>query len=289
MEREFAIVCDSAADLPKEYFIENNVEYVPLGFTMNSVNYLGEDGKSISAEEFYAALRGGAMPTTYQVTSEQAKTHIEKYLKKGLDVLVLTFSSALSGTAGSFFVAARELKEKYPERKVLVVDSLCASLGEGLLLDYVVKRADKGCSIDEAYEYAETLKGRICHNFTVDNLFHLKRGGRVSSMTAVIGSILKIKPIMQVSNDGKLIVVGKELGRRKSLSQIFENMQKKIDEKDDGPIIVGHADSKADAEKTKGWICEKYPNREVWIEQIGAVIGSHSGAGTIALFFKGTR
>lgn len=289
MKREFAIVCDSAADLPKAYFTKNGVEYVPLGFTMNNVNYFGEDGENISTDEFYRTLRAGAMPTTYQVTSEQAKTHIEKYLKKGLDVLVLTFSSALSGTAGSFFVAARELQEKYPDRKVFVVDSLCASLGEGLFLDYVVKKADTGCSIDETYEYAEKLKGKICHNFTVDNLFHLKRGGRVSSMTAIIGSILKIKPVMQVSNEGKLIVIGKELGRRKSLAQIFENMIKKIDEKDGGPIIIGHADSKEDAEKIKGWIQERYPNREVWIEQIGAVIGSHSGAGTIALFFKGTR
>ena len=138
------------------------------------------------------------MPTTYQVTAETAKPHIEKCLEKGKDVLILAFSSALSGTAGSFIVAARELSKKYPKRKACVVDTLCASMGEGLLLHYVIKKADGGASLEETVKYAENLKLKICHHFTVDNLFHLKRGGRVSTMTAIFGSVLKIKPLMQV-------------------------------------------------------------------------------------------
>ena len=138
-------------------------------------------------KDFYQSLRGGSMPTTYQVTAESAKPHIEKFLQKGEDVLVLTFSSGLSGTSASFFMAAKELSEVYPKRKILVVDTLCASMGEGLLLDYVVKKAYKGATIEETAAYAEQLKPHMCHYFTVDNLFHLKRGGRVSTATIRFG------------------------------------------------------------------------------------------------------
>ena len=159
-ERKFKIVSDSTCDMPKAYYAENDVECVPLGFTMNNVNYEGESGEKIEPKEFYEKLLNGAMPTTYQVTSEQAKEHILPYLKEGRDVWVLAFSSGLSGTAGSFSVAARQLSEEYPERKIIVVDSLCASMGEGLLLDYAVKKADEGAEIEAVAEYLEVLKQR---------------------------------------------------------------------------------------------------------------------------------
>ena len=215
-KRQFAIVTDSSCDMPACYYLEHGVEVVNLGFTMNNVNYEGETGEKISEKEFYKLLREGSMPTTYQVTAETAKPHVEKFLEQGKDVLVLAFSSALSGTAGSFTVAARELSKKYPKRKIRVVDTLCASMGEGLLLYYVLKKADEGASIEETVKYAEDLKLHICHHFTVDNLFHLKRGGRVSTATAIVGSVLKIKPIMHVNNEGKLIAIGKAMGRKKS-------------------------------------------------------------------------
>ena len=183
-KRLFEIVTDSSTDLPESYFLEHNVECVHLGFLMENVNYEGEDGKKITEKEFYAKLRSGSMPTTYQVTAEAAKPHFEKFLKEGKDVLVIAFSSGLSGTEGSYRIAAKELKEIYPDRKVVVVDSLCASMGEGLFVDYVVRKADSGASLEETAEYAEKLKLHMCHYFTVDNLFHLKRGGRVSTATA---------------------------------------------------------------------------------------------------------
>ena len=187
--RNFAIVTDSASDLPAEYFQEHDIACVDLGFNLDGVIYGGESGNKMDVKVFYDKLRQGAMPTTFQVTPEQARSAIEPLLKAGQDVLALAFSSGLSGTANSFVIAARDLTEEYPERHVEVVDSLCASMGEGLFVDYVVKKADEGVSLKEARDYAENLKQHICHFFTVDNLFHLKRGGRVSAATAVVGSI----------------------------------------------------------------------------------------------------
>ncbi len=286
-KRKFAIVTDSAADMPLDYYKAHGVEMVSLGFNMNNVNYEGEYGEHISEKDFYEKLRAGAMPTTYQVTAEIAKPHIEKFLQKGEDVLIITFSSALSGTSGSFTVAARELAEKYPKRQISVVDSLCASMGEGLLLHYVVKKADSGATLTETQAYAEELKLHICHHFTVDNLFHLKRGGRVSAATAILGSVLKIKPIMHVDDEGKLTAIGKVIGRKKSLSTLVENLFVSADMGEDDPIFISHGDCMEDVEYVKRLIWEKKTNVEIVVNYVGTVIGAHSGAGTVALFNKG--
>ncbi len=286
-ERSFAIVIDSAADMPEEYYRKYSVEVVKLGFTMNNVHYEGEGGERISEKDFYEALRKGGMPTTYQVTAERAKPYIEKYLEKGKDVLILTFSSALSGTAGSFQVAARELSKRYPKRKILVVDTLCASMGEGLLLRYVLQKADEGETIERTAKYAEELKLKICHQFTVDNLFHLKRGGRISTATAIFGSVLKIKPIMKVNDRGELVAVGKVMGRKKSLSALVERVTASADLGEDDPIFISHGDCAADVEYVKKLLLERFPNKEIFVHYVGAVIGSHSGAGTLAIFHKG--
>ena len=285
--RKFAIVTDSSCDMPKEYYKEHDVTVVNLGFTMNNVNYEGDGGEQISEKDFYAKLREGSMPTTYQITSEMAKTKIEPILEQGKDVLVVAFSSGLSGTAGSFMVAAREMEETHKGRKVTVVDSLCASMGEGLLLDYVIKKADSGASIEETAQYAEQIKRNICHHFTVDNLFHLKRGGRCSSTTAIIGSILKIKPVMHVNDDGKLIVVSKAMGRKKAIACLVERMMNSIDVDANEPIFISHGDCIEDAEYLSSLVKAKLPNADITIHYIGAVIGTHSGCGTLALFHKG--
>lgn len=288
-QRKFDVVTDSGCDMGDAYYAEHGVECVKLGFTMNNVNYEGDSGEKISEKEFYAKLREGSMPTTYQVTSEMAKERIEKFLKNGRDVLVIAFSSGLSGTAGSFIVAARELSETYPERKIYVVDSLCASRGEGLLLDYVIKKADGGATLEETREYAEGLKLKIAHHFTVDNLFHLKRGGRVSATTAIIGSLLKIKPVMHVDDNGKLTVVGKAMGRKKALSQLVQNFFDTADISDGDPVFISHADCIEDVEQVKSMISAKMPNVKFVVNYIGTVIGTHAGCGTIALFSKGTK
>lgn len=289
MQRKFDVLVDSGCDMPKEYLEENGVACVKLGFTMNNVNYEGEGGEKITEKEFYDKVRAGAMPTTYQVTGEMAKTYMEKSLKKGKDLLVIAFSSGLSGTAGSFLVAQRDLAEEYPERKIFVVDSLCASMGEGLLLDYVLKKAETGASIEETASYAEDLKLKICHHFTVDNLFHLKRGGRVSTATAIVGSILKIKPIMHVDDNGKLTPVGKAMGRKKSLKTLVENLFESADMDETDPIFISHGDCMEDVEYVKALIYEKMPNVEIKVHYVGTVIGAHTGAGVVALFNKGKK
>ena len=285
--RKFDIITDSGCDMPANYFKEHGITCVKLGFTMNNVNYEGEGGEKITEKEFYQKLRDGAMPTTYQVTGETAKNYISQSLKKGRDVLIVAFSSGLSGTAGSFVVAARDLQKEYADRKILVVDSLCASMGEGLLLDYVVKKADSGATIEETAAYAEGLKGKICHQFTVDNLFHLKRGGRVSGATALVGSILKIKPIMHVDDNGKLVAIGKVIGRKKSLHALVEKMFELADMDESDPIFVSHGDCIEDVNYVIDLMKQRFPKTEIMVNYVGAVIGTHSGCGTLAIFHKG--
>ena len=288
-KRKFDIITDSGCDMPTSYLQEHSITCVKLGFTMNNVNYEGDCGEKISEKEFYQKLRDGAMPTTYQVTGEMAKSYIEKSLKAGRDALVISFSSGLSGTAGSFVVAARELQEQYPDRKILVVDSLCASMGQGLLLDYAGKKADSGASVEETAKYVEELKPYICHHFTVDNLFHLKRGGRVSGATALVGSILKIKPIMHVDKNGKLVAVGKVIGRKKSLHALVDRLFELADMNENDPIFISHGDCIDDVNYVIGLIRERLPKVEILVNYVGAVIGTHSGCGTLAVFHKGKQ
>lgn len=287
MNRKFQIVSDSSSDMTKEYFEKNQIELVRLGFMLNDVNYCGEDGEEIDIREFYNLMRDGAMPTTYQVSIEVAKIHIRKYLEQGKDVLVIVFSGGLSGTASSFTVASRELQEEFPDRKIEVVDSLCASMGQGLLLDYVVKKADTGATLEETKAYAEELKLHICHEFTVDDLFHLKRGGRVSSATAIMGTVLKIKPVLHVDDAGKLISVGKVMGRKKSIRELFATLCKMQSMEKGDPIFISHGDCADEVEYLVSLLKESFPDNPITVGYVGAVIGAHSGAGTIALFYKG--
>jgi DegV family protein with EDD domain len=286
--RTFAIVTDSGCDMPESYFKEHDVVCVKLGFTMQNVNYEGESGEAIGIKEFYARLRAGAMPTTYQVTAEMAVRAIEPLLKRGQDVLIITFSSALSGTADSFALAAKKLQERYTNRTVIVVDSLCASMGQGLLLDCIVKRADSGESVQEVADFAERIKGKICHHFTVDSLFHLKRGGRVSTGTAIVGSILNIKPILHVDKKGRLVAVGKVLGRKKSLHALVERTVAAMAEGESEPVIfISHADCVEATEYVQDLLLEHFPRAKIRVGYIGAVIGAHAGCGTLAVFHVG--
>lgn len=287
MARNFAIVTDTASDLPESYYTEHNIERVPLGFQLDGVIYGGDIAPDMEIKQFYGLLREGAKPTTFQVTPEQAKPHLEKYVKAGQDVLVVAFSSGLSGTADSYMVVARELTDQYPGRKIFVVDSLCASMGEGLFVDYAVRKADSGATIEDTRDYLEDLKQHICHYFTVENLFHLKRGGRVSATTAVVGTMLKIKPVLHVDHEGHLIAIGKAMGRKKSISAIVEHMKElQIMDKDD-PVFISHGDCLDDVDYLVSLIKENFGERRIVVNYIGSVIGAHSGCGTLALFFRG--
>ena len=285
----FVIATDSTSEMPLEFYEQHSIERVCLGYVMDNVNYEGEDGLPTNHEEFYNGLAAGKKPTTYQVTAEQAKLHLEPYVKAGKDVLVSAFSSGLSGTYGSFCIAAKELMEIYPKRKILVIDSLCASLGHGLFLHYLVEKAESGASLEETYRYGMDLRLHICHNFTVNDLFQLKRGGRISSTIAVIGSVLNIKPVMRMDDEGHLVPVGRGvMGRKKSIHAIFNNMVAQQDLQEGDPIYIVQAVCKDDAEYLKKLATEKFPGHEVMIGELSPVIGSHSGLGTLAIFFRGT-
>ena len=287
MEKNFVILTDSACDMPAAYIQEHEIELAKLGFLMNNVLYGGEDGGEIDVKEFYDDVRKGAMPSTYQVNVEAAKAHLTPCLQAGKDVLVIAFSSALSGTANSFMTAAKELQEEYPSRKILVTDSLCASMGQGLYLDYAVRKAESGASLEETYVYLESIKQNMCHYFTVDNLFHLKRGGRVSAATAVVGTLLSIKPVLYVNPKGQLISIGKAMGRKKSIKALFEKMQEMQAMEPGDPVFISHGDCIDDANTLAEMVKSAYPDHPITINYIGPVIGSHSGPGTLALFFKG--
>lgn len=286
MARKFILMTDTGSDLPTEYYVQHDIACVQLGFTLDGVTYGGDDGAEMDTRKFYELLRGGAMPKTFQVTPAQAMAHIEPYVKEGKDVLVISFSSGLSGTYESYLSAARELADRYPAR-VCVVDSLCASLGQGLFVDYIVKKADSGASLDETVAYAEELKGHICHFFTVDDLFHLKRGGRVSGATAVVGKMLNIKPVLHVDDAGHLIAIGKAMGRKKSLAALVDKMTELNELDKNDSVFISHGDCESDVEYLIGLIKNRFGLRTFYVNMIGSVIGTHSGAGTVALFFKG--
>ncbi len=290
MSRLFDIITDSTCDMAQEYYAENNVACAPLSFILDGVVYGNEEGEQMDEKVFYEKLRQGAMPVTSQINRTQAESYLRSSLSAQRDVLVLGFSSGLSGSVQSFFQAAKDLAVEFPERKIIVVDSLCASMGEGLLLDYVIRKADSGASIEETAAYAEELKPHICHFFTVDNLFHLQRGGRVSKATAIVGTMLKIKPVLHVDNDGHLIAIGKAMGRKKSIQALVDHMAEERIPDADEPVFISHADCAEDAEYLAGLVREKFgAERRIVIHMIGAVIGSHAGCGTLALFFRGKQ
>jgi len=283
---EFVILTDTGCDLDANYLKNNNIEIIKLGYSINDIDYEGTSGKELEVKEFYNILRNGAMPKTSQVNVGVAKDYLEKLLKEKKDILIISFSSGLSGTFNSYNLAASELNEIY-DNKIYIVDSLCASLGQGLFLDYIVKYKNKGNGILQVKEYAEDLKLKIRHEFTVDDLFHLKRGGRISGTTAIVGSLLGIKPILHVDNNGKLVAIDKVRGRKRSLKCLANYFKEFNDINDDEPVFISHGDSIEDAEFLKSLILEINPKLNIYINYIGPVIGSHSGQGTIALFYKG--
>ncbi len=287
MGNNFLIVTDTGSDLPESYYKEHGVKVIQLGFMMDGVTYDGVETPLPDVKSFYAALRGGAMPKTFQATPEQVKRCLVPELEAGRDVLIVSFSSGLSGTYGSYVAAAKELMEAYPRRKVAVVDSLCASLGQGLFVDYLVKKAESGASLEETVDYAEGLKQHICHFFTVEDLYHLKRGGRVSAGEAFVGTVLNIKPVLHVDGEGHLIPIAKTMGRRKSISALVERMKELEELTPTDPIYISHGDCEEDVGSLLTLLKREFGEREVFVGAIGPVIGAHSGAGTLAVFFRG--
>lgn len=285
--RDYVITVNSTVDLPKEWLEERNVPVVPLRYTMDGQTY--EDMNGLTAKEFFDKLREGKMSVTSQVNPEEAKEALEPFVKAGKDVLHLAFSSGLSGTCNSMKIAGEELQEEYPEAKVIVIDTLCACLGEGLLLYKALQQKAAGKTIQETADWVEENKLHICHDVTVDDLNHLHRGGRISKATAVVGTMVKIKPIIHMDDSGKLQVIGKERGRKKSLNKIVDMAVEQSKGWDNDIIMITHGDCIEDAEYVAGLVREKMGIDNILINNIGTVIGSHTGPGVVAVFCMGNK
>ncbi len=283
----FKIITDSTSDLPKDYYKEHDLGLVSLSCLLDGVTY--NKSRELDVYEFYEKLRNGSMPTTSQVNPEEAKEAILEYLQESKELLYIAFSSGLSGTYQSVKIATDEILEENPDVKIVVIDSLCASLGEGLLVHKAVEMRDAGYSLDETAEYIQSHLLNLVHAFTVDDLNHLYRGGRISKATALVGTAIGIKPMLHVSDEGKLVTVGKIRGRKKSLIGLVDLMEEKIGSfKDKNDIIfISHGDCEKDAQVVADEIKRRFGYESFMMNHVGPVIGAHSGPGTVALFFWG--
>ncbi len=283
---EYVIYTDSACDIKPEILSEWGVPFVDLTFRFEDEDkeYAQKD---MSSEKFYAEMRAGRIAKTSAVNSETFKAAFEPILKAGKDLLYIGFSSGLSATYNYASLAAESLRAEYPERKVITVDSLAASAGFGLLLYLTLQEKNKGADIEEAAKFAEDLRLRICHWFTVDDLVYLKRGGRVSAAVALVGTVLGIKPVLHVDNEGHLINITKVRGRKASLSALADKFGELRDENADRTVFISHGDCMGDVETLCSMLHERYGREVKLVTFTGSVIGAHSGPGTMALFFVG--
>ena len=287
---KFRLLTDSTADLPASLVEELDLQVYPMAFVLEEKAYRDyPDGRELDIHAFYESLRHGKMSSSSQINQQQMVDWVSPFLENGEDVLYLSFSSGLSGTYQSARLAQEELRERFPDRTFTVVDSLCASMGEGLLAYYAATRRQQGCTREETAAWLEENKLKLCHWFTVDDLHHLKRGGRVSPATAVVGTMLNIKPVLHVDDNGHLIPMEKVRGRRQSLEALVRHMKETIENPEEQMIFISHGDCLEDAEYVAGRIRETMTVRDIRIHTIGPVIGTHSGPGTVAVFFLGSH
>lgn len=288
--KDYVIVTDSTCDLPAGLIDQLQLKVLPMSFEIEGKSYRNyPDAREYPVHDFYDKLRQGKQSKTAQITPAEFIDAFEEILTTGKDIFYLAFSSGLSGTYNASEIAAQELMERHPECNIVCVDSRAASVGEGMLAYYTMQKQREGLSLQELKEWFENAKGHLCHWFTVDDLNHLKRGGRVSAVAAVMGTALGIKPILHVDDEGHLIPMGKVRGRKRSIESLFQHMKDTAIHPEAQVIFIGHGDSLEDAQKLEQMIRAEWKVQDVIINPIGPVIGSHSGPGTIALFFFGTH
>lgn len=284
---DFLILTDSSADLSAEQVRELDVHVLPLSFLMAGRNCLDTpDHADMSIESFYAQMDMGMSATTAAVNMGAYLDFLERE-SNGRDVLILSFSSGLSGTYQASALAAEEFSREHPGQKIYAVDTLSASLGQGLLVYYAAKLRESGKSIDEVRTWVEENKLRLCHWFTVDDLIYLRRGGRVSTATAVVGTMLQIKPVMHMDNAGHLMLAEKARGRKASLHAMIEHMAASADDPGEQVVFISHGAAREDAERVAEEVRSRFGTKEIVIGNIGPVIGAHTGPGVVALFFLG--
>ena len=289
--REYVLMTDSCCDLPDQMAKDLQLEVLPLTMHMDGQDYPNTlDGAAISNEEFYRRIRAGKMATTSAVNVGQFEDAMSAILEQGKDILCISFSSALSTTYQSACIAAETVLAKHPEGRIRVIDSLSASLGQGLLMYLTAhKKLEENLTLDQLGDWVEENKLHVCHWFTVDDLNHLKRGGRVSAATALFGTMLSIKPVMYTSPEGKLIPMGKARGMKAALTELVNTMDKLAIRPIREPVFICHADCPDSVDYVKGLLYERFGITDVRADYIGPVIGSHTGCGTLGLFFMGTE
>lgn len=286
--KEFVIVTDTTTDLPRDYVEKHHLYMMSLPYTLEGTSYTWE--KPMPVKDFYDKMRAGSLPTTSQANPEEAALLYESILKDNdVDILHIAFSSGLSGSFNSCRIASADVCEKYPDHRIVVVDSLAATLGQGLLVYKAVQLKEAGKSLDEVAAWVEENKYHLVHNFTVDDLFHLHRGGRLSKTAAIVGTMINLKPVLHVDDEGHLVMLSKVRGRKKSLIGLVDCMEKQLgDWKDKNDIIfISHGDCPEDAQFVADLIKERFGYEDFMIDYIGATIGAHSGPGTVALFYLG--
>ena len=285
---KYIITTDMTADIPatmlesaKDFYVIN------MSYVLDGALYDGSsENPYLSAKDFYAKLAEGKMASTSMVTVEEARVFFASFLEKGQDVLHLSFSSALSGCYNSYVAAANVLSEAYPNNRVVVIDTLCASSGEAILSYYALRRRDEGMSLDDNAEYLSNLRHHVGHVFTVDDMTHLYRGGRVSKGKAVVGQALKMKPVLTVSHDGKLVHTDTKMGRKPSLRALVDKMDARLTEEYPNEIyIIGNCDAMDDAEVLKDMVLAKHPDANILFADVTPIVGTHLGKGGITLLY----
>ena len=287
---DYVILTDSGSDLPAELALRYDIACLPLSFTISGKTYKNYlDGRELSPKDFYDKERAGEMAVTAAVNMAAFIDVMKPILQSGRDILYLGFSSGLSGTVNAGMMAAEELKPLFPERTILCVDTLAASMGQGLCVYLAALEREKGKSIEEVYEFAKQTCPRVIHWFTVENLSYLKRGGRISATTALVGTVLNIKPVMHVDDEGHLINMDKARGRRASIKAIFEKLKNAADHHLAGQtVFISHGDCAEDVEYLQS-LCKEAGVKETVVSYVGPVIGAHTGPGVLAVFATGNQ
>lgn len=283
--RDFIISTDSTADLPDSFVAENNINILPLYYIVDDFQYGGE--KVLPKKEFYDRVREGALATTSATNPDVVYQNFSKVLDKDCDILHISFSSALSSTYNNEIIMAQDAMDDYPGSTVRVIDSLGASLGQGLLVYYAVLMKKEGKSLEEIAAWIEENKLHFCHQFTVEDLKYLYRGGRISKSVAILGTLVNVKPVLHVDDEGRLVPMSNVRGRKKSLNTLVDNMEAQMGDYKNEIVFIGHADAPEDAEYVRKLVEERFGIKSFVVDYISPTIGAHAGPGTIALFHLG--
>lgn len=287
---QYELFSDSTLDLTDEVCKQQNIHVIPMDFNLDTVAYTHYcDQRQLSVETFYQKMREGAESTTSQINYSRFYKHFEKVLKEEKDILYICFSSGLSGTYNTSLIAVADLKEKYPNRTILVVDSLSASIGEGVLLYNAAMKKQDGYTLEQLYDWALANRTKACHWFVVDDLDHLKKGGRIGSVAATFGKALQIKPLLSVDDEGKLTTVAKLRGSKKINDELLSRLVHDGENTEEQTVVIGHADNIEQANTLSALLRSKKLVQKVLISDIGPIIGTHTGSGMLALAFMGKR